>query len=155
MDNLKYYNDSFAYDYDIFAPSVKKKAEIHEYPGSNNKTKAKKASALKGRSLMVRNILISAMVVAAVCSSLFLRAEISSLGKEINNVNKEITALESELVRLSVEMERKVSVTNLEAAAIELGMHKCEKSQVTYIKTNNIDTAENSDGELTADLNRN
>ena len=101
---------------------------------------------------LVRNIVISAMVVAAVCSSLFLRAEISSLGKEINSVNKEITELESELVRMSVEMERKVSVTNLEAAAIELGMQKCEKSQVTYIKTNNVDTAEDSDGQLTAEV---
>lgn len=152
MDNLKYYNDSFAYNYEIFAPSVKKKAEIHEYPGKGSKKKAKTASASKINMTLVRNIVISAMVVAAVCSSLFLRAEISSLGKEINSVNKEITELESELVRMSVEMERKVSVTNLEAAAIELGMQKCEKTQVTYIKTNNIDTAENSDGQLTAEV---
>ena len=32
MDNLKYYNDSFAYNYDIFAPKAPKKAEILEYP---------------------------------------------------------------------------------------------------------------------------
>lgn len=150
MDNLKYYNDSFAYNYEIFAPSVKKKAEIHDYPGKGSKNKAKAASASKINMTLVRNIVISAMVVAAVCSSLFLRAEISSLGKEINSVNKEITELESELVRMSVEMERKVSVTNLEAAAIELGMQKCEKSQVTYIQTNNTDTAENENGQLTA-----
>lgn len=152
MDNLKYYNDSFAYDYEIFAPSVKKKAEIHDYPGKDSKNKAKAGSASKINMTLVRNIVISAMVVAAVCSSLFLRAEISSLGKEINSVKKEITELESELVRMSVEMERKVSVTNLEAAAIELGMQKCEKSQVTYIKTNNVDTAENTDGQLTVEV---
>lgn len=153
MDNLKYYNDSFAYDYDIFAPSVKKKAEIHEYPGKNEKTKAKTRSDKKVNASTVRNLVVSAMVVAAVCSSLFLRAEISSVRSEINEINNEIVELESESTRLSVEMERKVSVTNLEAAAIELGMQKCEKGQVTYIQTNNTDTAENSDGELTADLN--
>lgn len=153
MDNLKYYSDSFAYDYEIFAPA-KKKAEIHDYPGenTNKSTKKKTRAALRGRTLMVRNLVISALVVAAVCASLFLRAEISSMSNKINSLNKEITELESESVRLSVEMERRVSVTNLEEAAKALGMQKCEKSQVTYIQTNNADTAENSNGELTANL---
>ena len=48
-------------------------------------------------------------------------------------------------------MERKISVTNLEEAAKELGMQKCEKSQVTYIRTNEADTAENAGGRLTAE----
>ena len=42
MDNLKYYNDSFAYNYDIFAPKAPKKAEILEYPDKKVKPKAKK-----------------------------------------------------------------------------------------------------------------
>ena len=153
MDNLKYYNDSFAYDYERFAPA-EKKAKIHDYPGekSNKSTKKRTRTALKGQALMVRNLVISALVVASVCASLFLRAEISSMSGEINSLNKEITELESESVRLSVEMERRVSVTNLEEAAKALGMQKCEKSQVTYIQTNNTDTAENSRGELTANL---
>ena len=69
---------------------------------------------------------------------------------EINELNEEIVELESESTRLSVEMERKISVTNLEEAAEALGMQKCEKSQVTYIQTNNTDTAENENGQLTA-----
>ena len=146
MDNLKYYNDSFAYNYDIFAPAEKKKAEIHEYP--NNETKQKQRSKAKAfdRAVLIRNFVISALVVAAVCCSLFLRAEISSMRSEINELNEEITALESESTRLSVEMERKISVVNLEEAAAELGMQKCEKSQVTYIQTNNIDTVETENG---------
>ncbi len=152
MDNLKYYNDSFAYNYDIFAPSQKKKAEIHEYPTTETKTKVKSDSILKGKGILIRNLVISAMVVGAVCCSLFLRAEISSMRSEINELNDEIVELESETTRLSVEMERKISVTNLEEAAIELGMQKCEKSQVTYIQTNNTDTAETDDGQLTAEV---
>lgn len=146
MDNLKYYNDSFAYNYDIFAPAEKKKAEIHEYP--NNETKQKQRSKAKAsdRAVLIRNFVISALVVAAVCCSLFLRAEISSMRSQINELNEEITALESESTRLSVEMERKISVVNLEEAAAELGMQKCEKSQVTYIQTNNIDTVETENG---------
>ncbi len=146
MDNLKYYNDSFAYNYDIFAPAEKKKAEIHKYP--NNETKQKQRSKAKAsdRAVLIRNFVISALVVAAVCCSLFLRAEISSMRSQINELNEEITALESESTRLSVEMERKISVVNLEEAAAELGMQKCEKSQVTYIQTNNIDTVETENG---------
>ena len=48
-------------------------------------------------------------------------------------------------------MERKISYANLEQAAAELGMQKCEKSQVTYVKINETDTAENIGGQLTAD----
>ncbi len=152
MDNLKYYNDSFAYNYDIFAPSQKKKAEIHEYPVENTKTSSKAKQERADRAILVRNLVISALVVISVCASLFLRAEISSMKTEINAINDEIVELESESTRLSVEMERKISVTNLEAAAVELGMQKCEKSQVTYIQTNNIDTADAEDGQLTANV---
>lgn len=150
MDNLKYYNDSFAYNYDIFAPAPKKKAEIHEYPTEEKKTSKKAKTAVKERYILARNIIISIMVVASVCASLFLRAEISSIKSEIDSINNEIVELESESTRLSVEMERKISVTNLEQAAIELGMQKCEKGQVTYIQTQNIDTAEGANGTLTA-----
>ena len=152
MDNLKYYNDSFAYDYAIFTPSVKKKAEIHEYPDTKCKVNVKAKARHKKNALLTRNIVISALVVVSVCLSLFLRAEICSLRSEINEIDSAITELESESTRLSVELERKISVTNLEQAAIELGMQKLEKSQVTYIQTNNIDTAENSDGELTIEV---
>ncbi len=151
MDNLKYYNDSFAYNYDIFTAQPKKKAEIHDYP---NRSRAKaKSRAKKGNIRLARNLVVSAMVVLSVCASLFLRAEISSMRSEIDEIKSEIVEIESEITRMNVEMERKVSVINLEAAALELGMQKCEKSQITYIKTNNADTAENTDGELLASLN--
>ena len=140
MDNLKYYTDSFAYDYNIFAPKeTEKKADILKHPKTNKKAKTR---AAVGSFRNVRNFVISGLVLAAVFSSLFLRAEISSMRTEINAINAEITELESESTRLSVEMERKVSVTNLEEEAKALGMQKCEKSQVTYIQTNNIDTVE-------------
>lgn len=153
MDNLKYYNDSFAYNYDIFITQPKKKAEIHDYPV---KRRSKSTSNAKKRNTrLARNFIISAMVVMSVCASLFLRAEISSMRSEINEIEKEIVEIDSEITRLNVEMERKVSVINLEKAAIDLGMQKCEKSQITYIKTNDTDTAENYKGELVASLNNN
>lgn len=150
MDNLKYYNDSFAYDYDIFAPKAQpKKADILEYPKEKGK-KAKKTAAVK--TGYASKAIVAVMILAAVCGSLYLRAEISSLKAQINSVNKEIVELESEVTRLSVEVERKISLTNLEQAAKELGMQKCEKTQVTYIKTNEFDTAVNADGKLTAEV---
>ncbi len=152
MDNLKYYNDSFAYDYDIFAPRAPKKAEILEYPENKVKTQTKAKAKAKVDATLVFKAVIAVLVLAAVCGSLFLRAEISSLEAKINDVNKEIIALDSEITRVEVEMERKISYANLEEAAAELGMQKCEKSQVTYIKTNETDTAGQTDSELTAGL---
>ena len=150
MDNLKYYNDSFAYDYDIFAPKIReKKADILEYPKENEKTTKKSARVGNG---YISKAIVAVMILAAVCGSLYLRAEISSLKSQINGVKKEIVELESEVTRLNVEVERKISLTNLEQAAKELGMQKCEKNQVTYIKTNEFDTAENAEGKLTAEV---
>ncbi len=143
MDNLKYYNDSFAYDYNRFVESPKKKAEIHSYPQESKKTASGLNSQSKKQVRLAVNIALAVLLILSVCLSLFLRAEISSMRTEINSVNKEIVALESESTRLSVEMERKISVTGLEEAAKALGMQKCEKSQVTYIQTNQVDTAEN------------
>lgn len=153
MDNLKYYNDSFAYDYERFAPSVReKKSEILEYPNQNKKARQKRRAVSRKSAEFVKKVVISVFVLTAVFGSLFLRAEISSIKSQINTLDKEIIELESESTRLGVEIERKISVTNLEKAAIELGMQKCEKNQVTYIKTNEFDTAKNADGELTANL---
>ncbi len=148
MDNLKYYNDSFAYDYDIFAPRAPKKAEILEYPEKKTKVRVN----TKVDANLIVKCTIAVLVLAAVCASLFLRAEISSLESKIGSVNKEITALDSELTRIEVEMERKISYTNLEEAAAGLGMQKLEKSQVTYINTNQTDTAGNDGGEITAGI---
>ena len=100
----------------------------------------------------ISKAIVAVMILAAVCGSLYLRAEISSLKSQINSVNKEIVELESEVTRLNVEVERKISLTNLEQAARDLGMQKCEKNQVTYIKTSEFDTAANSDGKLTAEV---
>ena len=150
MDNLKYYNDSFAYNYDIFAPRAPKKAEILEYP--EKKTKARAKSNVKINTELVTKCVIAVLVLAAVCGSLFLRAEISTLESKLNSVNNEIVALDSELTRVEVEMERKITYGNLEEAAAELGMQKCEKSQVTYVKINEVDTAENNGGQLTAEV---
>jgi len=152
VDNLKYYNDSFAYDYDIFAPKkTAKTADILQYPEqSKRKRKRSKTASVKGD--MMRKSIVAVLLLAAVFGSLFLRAEISSLKTEIDSVNREIVELESEVTRLSVAVERKISLANLEQAAVDLGMQKCEKSQVTYIKTNQLDSAETVDGKLTAEV---
>ncbi len=149
MDNLKYYNDSFAYNYDIFMPA-KKSAEIIDMPNAKRSVKAK--AKQKVNTDIVQKVAIGLIVLTAVCASLFLRAEISSLKAQINSVNKEIVELESESTRLAVEIERKVSLENLEQAATELGMQKCSKNQVVYIMTNGCDTAETENGKLTAEL---
>ena len=118
----------------------------------NAKRSVKAKTKQKVNTDIVQKVAIGLIVLTAVCASLFLRAEISSLKAQINSVNKEIVELESESTRLAVEIERKVSLENLEQAATELGMQKCSKNQVVYIMTNGCDTAETENGKLTAEL---
>lgn len=135
MDNLKYYNDSFAYDYNIFAPSEpKRKAEIINIADNDRVSGTKTVHFVKAFSRMFR-VAITVFVITAICGGLFLRAEISSLQSKINKINNEITEYKSECTRLEVEIERRSSVANLEESAKQLGMQKCEKNQVVYIRT--------------------
>ena len=60
MDNLKYYNDSFAYDYNIFAPSTKMKADIVKYPKEKVSVKAKRATKVDTR--FVKNLAVGEKV---------------------------------------------------------------------------------------------
>lgn len=135
MDNLKYYNDSFAYDYNIFAPAeTGKKADIINIPDNNRSAHARSALFTKAFSKMFKAA-VTVFVMMAICGGLYLRAEIASLQSNINKIDKEITEYKGECTRLEVEIERRSSVANLEESAKELGMQKCEKNQVVYIRT--------------------
>lgn len=152
MDNQKYYNDSFAYDYSYFV-KTEKKADILEYPDEKTSAKSRRRTKTKLFSSLAVRVIVAVLVLSAACASLYLRAEISSVQSKINSVNTEIGELNSENVRLEVEIERKTSMTNLEEAAKQLGMQKCEKNQVTYIFTNENDITGTGSENLLADTN--
>ncbi len=142
MNNLKYYNDSLAYDFDMFSPQKKSEDNIVKLPKPKRKAKA----AAKQVSVTLSALLVFGFILAALCGNIFLRLKTNELNSKINETKAEIEQLKSEKTALEVEIERKLSYSNIELEATELGMRKKDKSQVKYIKVNEKNTAAKSDG---------
>ncbi len=148
MDNSKYYNDSLAYDFDMFLPKESpRKAKIVKMPQAKNAARAKAKAAVSERLKAVAAI---GFVLAIICANIFLRVRITEVNADINEIKSEIIELESEQTRLNVELENRISYNNLELAARELGMKKTDKSQVIYIRTNENNAARTSKGIFSA-----
>lgn len=150
MDNLKYYNDSLAYDFNLFMPKPAQEVKtdnVIKMPKKKNKTRKRQSAATQAAALSVSSVLIVAFLVAAVCGSIFLRVKITEVGSQINDVNAEINELDAQLTKLNVEYENKISYTGLEKSASELGMKKMDKNQVVYIRVNDKNAAVTQSGE--------
>lgn len=148
MDNLKYYNDSLAYDFDMFMPRPAKKREdnIVKLPQNNMRRRKARKVAVKTASVSAFAVMSTVLVLAALCGNIFLRLRINEVNSKINDVKTEINALKSERTSLEVELERTFSYSNIELEAAEMGMQKMDKSQVNYIRVNDTNTATKEDG---------
>lgn len=149
MDNLKYYNDSLAYDFEMFMPrpaEKKNKDNIVKLPKKQTQRRARKKAAVKTMSVSAFAVMASVFMVAAMCGNIFLRLQINEVGTKINDVKSEINTLQSHRTGLEVELERVISYSNIEIEAAEIGMQKMDKDQVTYIRVNDSNTAVTEDG---------
>ena len=149
VDNLKYYNDSLAYDFEMFMPRSAepvRKDNIIRLPQTKQQTRAKK-HAVRRISASAFAVMTTVFVLAAMCGNIFLRLQINEVNSKINDVKSEINALESQKTALEVELERVVSYSNIELEAAEIGMQKMDKSQVKYIRVNDENTAITKNGE--------
>ncbi len=150
MDNLKYYNDSLAYDFSLFMPREKVEKNndnIIKMPETATRRKQRKRAASKAVSLSLTSVLICSFMLAALCGNIFLRVKITETNSQINDLNTEISELDSSLTKLNVEFEKIISYTSLEKSAAELGMKKMDKNQVIYMRVNNKNSAVTSNGE--------
>ena len=151
MDNIKYYNDSLAYDFQMFMPRTNTapreyKGNIVKLPKTQAKIRSKRKAAARHLSVSAFAILTSVLILAALCGNIFLRLRINEVNSEINSIKSEIDAAKSERTSLSVQLEREISFSNIELEATELGMQKMDKSQVKYIRVNNKNTAVTKNG---------
>jgi len=148
LNNIKYFNDNLAHDYDRFMPR-----ETRGTQGNENVTEFKIKSELKAKTkprskaksvskAKAFPIIMATVIVAGILCNLFLRAELSRVSNEINTAETMNQRLMSEKTRLSVELEKKTAVGNLEKRAIGLGMQKQEKTQMNYIFTYDDDAEE-------------
>ena len=150
MDNLKYYNDSLAYDFEMFMPRSAepvRKDNIVKIPESKRQQRAKRR-AVKRVSASAFAVMTAVFMLAAMCGNIFMRLQINEVNSKIHDVKTEINELTSEKTRLEVELERVISYSNIELEAAEIGMQKMDKNQVKYIRVNDKNTAVTKDGEL-------
>ncbi len=148
INNSKYYNDSLAYDFELFMPKEKKAepAKIVKMP--ERKIRKTRAKAKKRVSAVASVIMLIAFMVGIVCANIALRVEITEVNSDIIEAKANYAAVSGEETRLNVEFERMVSYGNLEEAAKELGMKKTDKSQIVYIKVNDTNKAIDSNGNI-------
>ena len=155
VDNLKYYNDSLAYDFEMFMPRSAepvRKDNIVKLPETRHQKHARRR-AVKRVSASAFAVMTAVFMLAAMCGNIFLRLQINEVNSKINTVKSEINALTSEKTRLEVELERVISYSNIELEAAEIGMQKMDKNQVKYIRVNDKNTAVTKDGDLIASSN--
>ena len=150
MDNVKYYNDSLAYDFEMFMPKTKVRQSennIVKLPETKVKERAHKKVAVRRLSVSAFAVMASVIVLAALCGNIFLRLQINEVNSDINNMKAQINAVDSEKTSLDMEMEKRISYSNIEIEATEMGMQKKDKSQVKYIRVNEQDTTVTKNGE--------
>lgn len=155
VDNLKYYNDSLAYDFEMFMPRSAepvRKDNIVKLPETKRQKHAKR-HAVKRVSASAFAVMTAVFMLAAMCGNIFLRLQINEVNSQINTVKTEINELTSEKTRLEVELERVISYSNIELEAAEIGMQKMDKNQVKYIRVNDKNTAVTKDGDLVTSSN--
>ncbi len=154
MDNLKYYNDSLAYDFDMFMPKPKREQKDNIVKLPNQKVRSKARKATKNMSVSAFAVMSAFVVLAMLCGNIFLRLQINEVNAEINQTKTKIQELESEKTSLEVEFERRISYSNIELEATEMGMQKKDKSQVKYLRINDQNTASKGDGNAVASNNK-
>ncbi len=140
MNNMKYYNESLAYDFERFKPRTQAENQnIVKMPKTVSRSRARSAS--KPVSITALSVFAVGFMLFALCGNIFLRIRINEVNSEINSIKSEISTLESEKTSLEVEFERRISYSNVELEASELGMQKMDKDQVKYIRVQDKNSA--------------
>lgn len=152
MNNLKYYNDSLAYDFEMFSPKTteqpKSKDNIVVMPRSANRAKKRNQSAAKTLSAPALLVMSAIFILAGLCGNIALRLQINEVNSKINDTKAILAELDSEKTSLEVEMQRRIAYSNLEVEAVALGMVKPDKDDITYIRVNDKNAARISDGTI-------
>ncbi len=149
MNNAKYYNDSLAYDFELFMPKTQHspRAEIVKMP-KKKVNKAVRRAARREVSKTASIILVGLFLVSMILAGIAIRVEISEVNSDIIKAKHELAALSGEETRIDMEFEQMMSYKNIEEAAKALGMRKMDKSQIVYIRVNDTNKAIDSNGNV-------
>lgn len=151
MDNLKYYNDSVAYDFEMFAPKKQKdntRDNIVVMPKQSGAAKKRRKAAAKSLASPMIVVMCAAFILAGFCGNIGLRLQINEVNSQINDMKAAIGELDSERTELEMQLQQRISFANLELEASQLGMTKPEKDNIVYIRVNDKNKARISDGSI-------
>lgn len=155
MDNLKYYNDSLAYNFEMFAPKAEPKTEPRDniivMPKVKRKAKTRAKAAKKALYSPALAIMCAVTALAVLCAGIAIRLAINETTAKINDMRSAIAELDSEKTSLEVELQRRISYANLELQAVQMGMKKPQKEDVVYVRVNANNAAVTSDGEFVSE----
>lgn len=142
METLNLYQNNVAYDFDMFtsaAPERETETPIIDYPtGAETEKVISERKARKFREKLVAGIIVFVLI-AAVFANIFSRAELSQIDMQINKQEKAISKLDSEITRLKCSLQSLMTYEMIEQSAVELGMQKLERRQITYVHTGNAE----------------
>ena len=87
MNNIKYYNDSLAYDFEMFMPKTaeteKRRDNIVAMPRMAERTKNRRRAAAKSLSSPAAFILAATFILAGLCGNIMMRIKINEVNSEI------------------------------------------------------------------------
>ena len=110
----------------------RRKARIIDLPDqSGTRAARQQQNTALGR---VCSFLVTGMILFMLCATLYTRSEIARLNDQINESKHRYEALRNDEVRMNMELESRISYTNIEQAAKEMGMKKKDYRQVIYLQ---------------------
>lgn len=152
MNNLKYYNNSLAYDFELFLPKEKPQEvpedNIVKMPKQNRKRRFALHTSFSHLSVSAFAVVTSILLVAALCANITLRIRVNEVNNKLYKTKNELAVLQSQQTALHMEYESRISYANLEQEATALGMKKLDKSQVVYIRVHDQNMAKDADGRV-------
>ena len=129
----QYTVDSFAYDFDLFAPQPKKADNVIriDRKAKNTSSSARRPRRAASRPVTVAMILL--LLLGLIAGNIFLRVKVTEVTSRIDTCDEKLEQAISENTSLEMELENRVSLKNLEQSAQALGMQKAERYQIRYI----------------------
>ena len=113
MNNLKYYEDSLAYDFNMFAPAQKaetpKKGKIIDIPEAQKKRALRRKKAASGISGKVSVIVITAFILAMLGGNVLPRAQITETEQEIAKMGDNYT--KEDILKILEDLCAKLEIT--------------------------------------------
>lgn len=132
--------DNTAYNLSDFAPRPERERQALRVAPTDNRP-AKLFGRLDVR--WVKAVALASVMLALVCSVLFSQTRATELTASIASRQSDLTSLKSEYTYLSNEMEMKTNLKTVELYATQkLGLVQMDKSQITYVTSDDANRIE-------------